>query len=273
MGVAAINKIFDAYPSPSAALVGAPFPCGVTRIALVYVRIVFPRVPPHRRRRWRPLGHLSLPIAFVAGLASCLSPCFIPLVPTYLAVLSKAKPGSGRIWAVASFVAGFALVFSLLGYGASYVGRWLSAFLPLFRYVGGFVVVLMGLHLLGLLRWQPLLSDRRVSYMPARLTPANAFLLGTTFAVGWSACTGPILASILVLASIQASAWSGVALLGAYSLGIAVPLVLLMVLSRFLSRFRLPAFVPKASHYVAGVLMVGLGVLMMTGRLAALSSF
>jgi cytochrome c-type biogenesis protein len=170
-------------------------------------------------------------------------------------------------------VAGFALVFSMLGYGASYVGRWLSAFLPLFRYIGGFIVVLMGLHLLGLLRWRPLMGERRVLYSPARLTPANAFLLGTTFSIGWSACTGPILASILVLASIQASAWSGVALLGAYSLGIAVPLVLLMVLSRFSSRFRLPAFVPKVSHYVAGVLMVGLGVLMMTGRLAALSSF
>ena len=225
-----------------------------------------------RVRRWHPLGHLSLPIAFMAGLASCLSPCFVPLVPTYVAVLAKAKSGSGRIWTVAAFVAGFTLVFSLLGYGASYVGRWLSTLLPLVRYIGGFVVVLMGLHLLGLLRWRPLVIERRVSYSPTRLTPANALLLGTTIAVGWSACTGPILASVLILASIQASAWSGVALLGAYSLGIAAPLVLLTALSRFSSRIRVPALVPRVSHYVAGALMVVLGVLMMTGRLAALSS-
>ena len=172
---------------------------------------------------------------------------------------------------VTLFVAGFAAVFVALGYGASAIGRWMSFHLPLFRYFGGFVLVMMGLQVLGLLKWRPLLRDRSISYDYVALRPASAFVFGAIFAAGWTACTGPILAGVLILASTQAKAVAGIALLGAYALGLAVPLLLLLAAWTLAPKLRVPPLVARIAQYAAGILMVGLGVLMMTGRLALLS--
>lgn len=204
-------------------------------------------------------------------MASCLSPCFIPLAPAYFALLTHARTRAGRVLSVTLFVLGFAAVFVALGYGASAIGRWMSLHLPMFRYFGGLVVVVMGLQVLGLLKWRPLLRDRSIPFDHKTLRPASAFFFGAIFAASWTACTGPILASVLILASTQARAVAGITLLGAYALGLVVPLLLLLAAWTLVPKLRMPPLVPRIAQYAAGILMVGLGVLMMTGRLAVLS--
>ncbi len=172
--------------------------------------------------------------AFVAGLLSFVSPCVLPLVPPYLAYIGGvsidqlraqggAKVRSRVLPAALCFVAGFSTVFVLLGATASWIGQAVSGYLGPLGYLAGFLIVLMGLHFLGVLRI-PLL-DRTVrlgvAEKPAGLL--GAFVMGLAFGFGWSPCVGPVLAAILLLAGAEQSAGEGARLLLVYSLGIGVP--------------------------------------------------
>lgn len=207
----------------------------------------------------------SLTIAFVAGLLSFLSPCVLPLVPSYLGVIGGKAP-LGR---ALGFVAGFGLVFVALGATASGLGALLDSYRPLLTKVSGILIICFGLMMLGVLRLPTLMRDTR------QLTAADQYgpvALGAAFAFGWSPCLGPVLGSILGLAASTRSLPQGVGLLLVYTLGLAVPFVLSALLWERLNMRRLNRYAGTFEK-VGGVLLVVLGALILSGRFALLSGW
>ena len=179
---------------------------------------------------------VSIPAAVLGGLISFLSPCVLPLVPPYLSYLAGTtldELQAGDDWAVRRralltallFVAGFSTVFVLLGATASVLGQVLRQHLELLSTVAGGVIIVMGLHLLGLFRIGLLYREARVE-VGRSASVWGAYLMGLAFAFGWTPCVGPILAAILALAGSETSVARGALLLGAYSAGLGIPFVL-----------------------------------------------
>ena len=203
-------------------------------------------------------------LAFAAGLLSFLSPCVLPLVPSYLGVLGGGKSPLGR---ALGFVAGFGLVFIMLGATASYLGAVLEPHKILIGKVGALLIVAFGLFMLGVLRLPALMRDSR-NLMEAERYGAVA--LGAAFAFGWSPCVGPILGSILALAASNASLPQGVALLGAYTLGLAAPFLLAALLWRRLNVRGISRYSPIFEK-VGGAVLIVVGVLILTGEFTRLA--
>jgi len=210
--------------------------------------------------------------AGIAGLLSFLSPCILPLVPAYLAVLAggaggEGKPRNAALGRALLFVLGFSFVFVLLGLGASVVGGYLRAYQPFLERMGGVIVILLGLHQLGLLKLVPLYRERRLN-MPPGGSPWAAFVIGVVFAFGWTPCVGPVLAGILTLAGTAGRAAYGAGLLGAYSAGLGLPFIIaalgyqsLLRVLRSLGRFT------RYFELAGGALLVILGLLLASGKL------
>jgi cytochrome c-type biogenesis protein len=242
------------------------------------------------RRRWsldhRRLGGLflrvtpSFAIAFIAGLLSFLSPCVLPLIPSYVGFLTgltleelEVRRGTALLHAI-WFVAGFSVVFVALGATASALGVVLLHSQVWIGRVGGVIVIVFGLYLLGILRPAFLMRDRRIELARKPLGYAGSALVGVTFGAAWTPCIGPILGAILTMAAAQASLALGAGLLTAYALGLAVPfLVAAVALDRFLVWFR--KFRPYLVwvERVAGVLLIVLGLLLVSDRFTLLASW
>ncbi|OGR43704.1 MAG: hypothetical protein A2X35_08570 [Elusimicrobia bacterium GWA2_61_42] len=217
--------------------------------------------------------------AFGAGLMSFFSPCILPLLPAYLSMLSgfsaseivkgDAKVVTRKVVGNAViFIAGFTLAFALMGAAASSVGDLLASQKDLLMKVFGVVMVLLGLHMTGLFNLNFLNYEKRFSMRGITQGPAGSFLMGFAFALGWSPCIGPILAVILGMAAVAGTAGKGVALLVAYSAGMAVPLLAAAFLTArffaFMARFK------TAMRYVeiaAGVILAAAGVLLFLDKL------
>ncbi|MFA6003761.1 MAG: cytochrome c biogenesis protein CcdA, partial [Elusimicrobiota bacterium] len=181
---------------------------------------------------------VSLGAAFLAGLASFLSPCVLPLVPGYISFMSGLSvdeisahcpaPEMTRrtVLAAACFVLGFALVFTAMGASASFIGRLLSGHGPLLGRLAGVLVIGFGLHSSGMLTIPWLYRTKRIDSSGVAPGLVGAFVMGLAFAFGWTPCIGPILAAILTLAATQHSVGQGTALLFVYSLGLGIPFIL-----------------------------------------------
>jgi cytochrome c-type biogenesis protein len=217
--------------------------------------------------------HITAGIAFLAGLVSFVSPCVLPLVPAYLSLLTgesledlKAETrAAARLQAVAhaaAFVAGFSLIFIGLGLSASAIGGALDANRVLIAQVGGVLVVILGLHMMGMIRIPWLMMDARFHLQHARRTLWTSALVGMAFAAGWSPCIGPILAGILAIASQQHSGQAAL-LLAFYCLGLGVPFLLTAVaigmVLPLLNRIKrwLPAF-----EFASGAFLVVVGLVL-----------
>lgn len=230
-------------------------------------------------------SQLSIGIAFVAGLASFLSPCVLPLVPIYLAQLvgqsvyqstdSKIQPSRRVVTFLhaVTFVCGFTLAFVALGAVASSLGSFLQAHLVLVRQIGGIILIIIGLHLTGILKLPFLYRQKRIEFRPARPGYPASFLIGVTFAIAWSPCIGPILGSILALAAGTATLRQGVLLLLAYSLGLGLPFLLLGLGLNQVSRIlkKLKPHLGKI-EVVTGVLMMAVGIMVFFNLLLYLNS-
>ena len=184
-------------------------------------------------------SQLTLGVAFLAGLASFLSPCVLPLVPIYLAQLvgqsvyqsnddQEVRPARLATFLHAlMFVSGFTLAFIALGATASTLGAFLRFHQFLLRQIGGIVLIIIGLHLTGLFKLPFLYWQKRFEFRPNRPSYPASFAIGLVFAIGWTPCVGLILGPILVLAANAATLRQGVFLLLTYSLGLGVPFLLL----------------------------------------------
>lgn len=221
---------------------------------------------------------VSLPLVFAAGVVSFVSPCVLPLVPGYLATvsgvsferMSERAPGVSRQVTVASvlFFAGFLLVFVALGASASLIGELLDENRLWLNRVAGGLIVVFGLAMLGF-GWSGSLGGRWTqAVQSAARRRGGPVALGVAFAFCWTPCVGPILASILVLAGASASLPSGVLLLAVYGLGLAVPfLVIGFGFTRALSAFRRVERHYRAIQASAGLLLVAMGGLLLSGYL------
>jgi len=225
---------------------------------------------------------VSYPAAFLAGFLSFISPCILPLVPayfTFITGLSLEQLTDNNLAirhrvlaATLSFVAGFSLVFILMGASASYLGGVLFEYKNLVRVIGGFMILLFGIHLSGIFRIKALDFEKRVHL---RTKPSHAFgtlAVGMAFGAGWSPCIGPLLGSILILAGNQETVWEGTLLLAAYAAGLAIPFLILSVFIHFfLAIVRKTQKTIRYANAVAGILLIGMGLLLITDKLSLLN--
>ena len=222
----------------------------------------------------------SFALAFVAGLLSFLSPCVLPLIPSYVGFLTgltleelEVRRGTALAHAL-WFVAGFSLIFIALGATASALGVLLLRSQVWIGRIGGGVVILFGLYLLGVVRPGLLMRERKVQLARKPLGYLGSAFVGITFGAAWTPCIGPILGAILTLAAAQASVGHGAALLTAYSAGLALPFVVTaLALDRFLAWFQ--RFRPYLAwvERSAGVLLILLGLLLVTDRFTLLAGW
>ncbi|WP_127089267.1 cytochrome c biogenesis CcdA family protein [Aquabacter cavernae] len=229
------------------------------------------------------MADVTLPAAFLAGLASFLSPCVLPLVPPYLCFiggttledLSNARPlerVAARTFAGALlFVAGFSVVFVALGAGASAIGEVLRTHMEVLSMVAGIAIVVMGLNFLGVFRIHLLSRTARKEVAP----PTGiwgAFVMGLAFAFGWTPCLGPVLGAILAVAGSSATVEKGALLLAVYSAGLGVPFLLAALAVRpFLNGLRHARRFLPVMEKVMGVLLVLTGIAFMSGWIAEAS--
>jgi len=225
---------------------------------------------------------IGIAVAFGAGVLSFLSPCVLPLVPSYLSFVTgmtveDLQAGVNRKAALTHsllFVAGFSAIFMLLGASASFLGQFFRHYEMWIARVGGVVIILLGLHLMGVFRIAPLMREKRMHLHDKPAGYLGTLGVGMAFGAGWTPCIGPVLGGILTFAASQEHFWSGVGLLGVYSAGLAVPfLATSLALERFLEHFqRFRRFLPTVQT-ASGVLLVGLGLLLVTGTFTVLSSY
>ncbi len=225
---------------------------------------------------------VGIVIAFSAGVLSFLSPCVLPLAPSYLSFvtgmsLEELEEGTdrGRTLRFAFlFVGGFSLIFLLLGASASFLGQLFRLYELWIARIGGIVILLLGLHLAGILRIAPLFRELRIHISDRPSGHLGAIGVGMAFGAGWTPCIGPVLGAILTFASAQETFWSGVGLLAVYSAGLAVPFLLMaLAVDRFLVAFRRFHRVLPLLQRASGLLLVALGILLVTGSFTALTSW
>lgn len=227
------------------------------------------------------VGSIGFAAAFAAGVVSFLSPCVLPLIPGYLSFmtgvavgdLAEQKTSRAVVFPALLFVAGFAVVFTALGASASVLGSFLVEYRSILEIVAGVLVIAFGVLLLGIVKLPWLYGDARFDMGKSRsFGRGAAFVMGAAFAFGWTPCVGPVLGAILALAGTTGSAAHGAALLLVYSLGLGLPFVLTALLfgtmGPLLSRLNKHALL---INRVAGVLLIGVGALILTGQLPTLS--
>ncbi|HVV15509.1 MAG TPA: cytochrome c biogenesis protein CcdA [Candidatus Paceibacterota bacterium] len=219
-----------------------------------------------------PLDPLVLlPAAFLAGVLMFLAPCTLPIVPGYLAFIAG---GRGRVVRNAiAFVLGFSVVFILLGTFAGFFGEFLAPWKDLLGRLAGAVIILFGLTMLGLLRVPGLGGEHHIR-LPKFLAvghPQSSFLIGALFALGWSPCIGPILGTVLLIASTSSTAAVGALLLAAFSLGLGIPFLLTAIfLEKLHETFgHWSGFVSVLSK-IGGAILIAIGVLMLLGDMGLL---
>jgi cytochrome c-type biogenesis protein len=230
------------------------------------------------------MTNVGVPTAFLAGLASFLTPCVLPLVPGYVSLISGVgieelktqEAGVLRRVMVNSiaFVLGFSIVFVTLGALSTEIGQLAQQYKALLAQVAGVLVIVFGLHLTGILRIKALYADKRLHGVKGGTTPWGAFVIGFAFAFGWTPCVGPILSGILVIAAAQSSIGKGILLLTVYSLGLAVPFLLTALgIERFMKFYVGFRRYMHGVEVASGALLIALGLLLVSGKFTVLSRY
>ena len=223
---------------------------------------------------------VGIAISFSAGLLSFLSPCVLPLIPSYITFVTgltlEDVQRSRRIALVHSllFVLGFTLIFLALGATATTVGRMLGYNRDWVGRIGGVLVIVLGLYLLGAFNFALFARERRVHIATKPLGYLGTVFVGMAFAAGWTPCIGPILGAVLTYTASSADLDRGLVLLFAYSMGLAVPFVLAaLMVDRFLSVFQRYRGALVWTTRAAGVLLLFVGVLMLTDYMKVLTQW
>ena len=233
---------------------------------------------------------ISFWAAFTAGVISFISPCVLPLVPPYMAYIAGinmqqisgpqgdgaatvATPDTLRVVSIALvFVLGFSTVFVALGASASAIGQLLREYMDVLSKVAGVLIIIMGLHFLGLFRIPFLMREYRMNVNAKPATYLGAYVMGLAFALGWTPCIGPVLATILALAAQEDSVSRGAVLLSVYSAGLGIPFLLAAALlgpfMGFMKRFRRHM---ELVEKLMGAFLVITGVMFLTGSIQRVS--
>ncbi len=224
--------------------------------------------------------------AFIAGLLSFLSPCVLPLIPsfiTYITGLSFAdlqeEHPSNKVRILTAihtlfFIAGFTVIFVLLGASATYIGGFLQTHMALIRKFGGVLIIIFGVHITGLVPIHLLLGEKRVSIHRKPAGYLGSFLVGLAFAAGWTPCIGPILASILMVAATEDTVLNGISLLLVYSMGLAIPFFLSsLAIHQFLTVFNRFKKYIRLFEIVTGLFLIVVGIMIYTNYMSVLGRY
>lgn len=227
------------------------------------------------------MGYIT---AFLGGLLSFLSPCVLPLIPSYVSFITgisfddfktgdKAKIRRLTLINSFAFVFGFSTVFVLLGVSSSYVGRLFAVYYDHIRIIGGIIIIVFGLYVMGVIKLNFLASDKRVHLHSKPRGHFGSFIVGLTFGAGWTPCIGPILGSILLIASTTGSAMQGFKLLLVYSLGLAIPFMATsLAINSFLSHYSSIQKYMRLIMFLSGLLLIGFGIILLTDKVHLLLS-
>ncbi|MCP3898707.1 MAG: cytochrome c biogenesis protein CcdA [Desulfobacteraceae bacterium] len=227
---------------------------------------------------------ISYNAAFIAGLLSFFSPCILPLIPAYFTFITglsidelteSAKETRNKvILSTLFYVAGFSFVFIIMGASASFFGNLMYKYAWAVRYLGGAIIIIFSLHLLGIINIKGFNFEKRFHVKEKPFHLMGVFVIGMAFGAGWSPCIGPVLGSILIVASNQDTIWNGMLLLAFYSLGIAMPFILISI---FITR--MVEIIKRATKYIVyinkatGILLLIVGVLLITDKFKLFASF
>ncbi len=227
---------------------------------------------------------VSYNAAFLAGLLSFFSPCILPLIPAYFTFITglsldelteTAKETRRKvIVSTLAYVAGFSFVFIMMGASASFFGSLIQQYSSIVRYVGGAIIIIFALHLLGILNIKKLNFEKKFHVKETPLHLFGTFAVGMAFGAGWSPCIGPILGSILIVASNQETIFNGMLLLAFYSLGIAVPFILISI---FITK--MVETIKRATKFIiyinkaTGIFLLIVGILLITDKFKLLAGF
>jgi len=225
-------------------------------------------------------------IAFSAGLLSFVSPCVLPLVPSYVTYitgasfkeLTDAEAKSKLRWAALFhslfFIIGFSFIFILMGASATYLGQLLTQYQYWIMKGGGVLIILLGIHFTGIVNIPFLQIEKRFEMRKKPLGYAGSFLVGVVFAAGWTPCIGPILSAILIYASTSKSLAKGILLLTYYSIGLGIPFFLSsLAFNSFLSVFDKIRRYMRIINIVSGLFLIGIGILFLTNTFQEINSF
>ncbi len=225
-------------------------------------------------------GQLGILIAFSAGLLSFLSPCVLPLVPSYITFITgmtledMQQTKRETILHALVFVCGFSLIFLALGAGATVFGQLMLRYRDWISRIGGALIIVFGLYMLGVFNFAFMMKDTRLHLSDKPIGYLGTLVVGIAFGAGWSPCIGPILGAILTMAANEADLQRGLVLLAAYSAGLAVPFLLAAVMvERFLKVFAKVRHQMVWVNRIAGTMLVIVGILMVTNRFTMLSSW
>ncbi len=219
---------------------------------------------------------VSIFAAFGAGLISFVSPCVLPLIPAYISFISgvsidvlKDKGGGSRnlkniVISSVVFVAGFSVIFILLGASATFLGNFLLEKLSLLIKIAGAIIIVFGLHFLGIFRIKYLNYEKRFNIRSSKLGLFGVFAAGLAFAFGWTPCIGPILAGILTIAATKNTVNEGVVLLSAFSLGLGIPFIITGIAANtFINLFAVIKRNFKIVEIISGLFLIIIGLMIM----------
>lgn len=220
----------------------------------------------------------SLGFCLIAGFLSFFSPCILPLIPVYLSYitgisveeLKKTTMSNFKILSyVLFFIAGFTLIFVMMGASATFIGNFLIRKKDILRIIGGAVVVFFGLHLSGVFKIKKLYTEKRIIKTKSKkIGYLSSFLFGIAFSAGWTPCVGPVLSSILLLAASEKTVGKGILLLFFYSLGIGIPFILAALLvSKIFSLFEKIKKHSQKIETITGILLILFGTLMIFNKI------
>ena len=229
---------------------------------------------------------ISVLIAFSAGLLSFVSPCVLPLVPSYLTYitgvsfkeLTDVKATARLRWVTIShsllFIVGFSTIFILMGASASYLGQLLLRYQYWIMKGGGILIILLGIQFTGVINLPFLQMEKRFELRKKPLGYVGSFLVGIVFAAGWTPCIGPILSTILIYASTSKSFTTGMLLLSIYSMGLGVPFFLSsLAFNSFLSAFEKIKRYMRVITLVSGLFLIGIGILYLTDTFQDINNY
>lgn len=223
------------------------------------------------------MADVSIWLAFGAGVLSFISPCCLPLYPSYISYITGVSISQlqdanqprqlkrATMFHTSFFILGFSIIFFALGFSASWVGSFFSEYRDLIRMLGGVLIAVMGLFMLGLIKPGFMMKEKRLEVGRKRWGYLGSSVIGMAFAAGWTPCVGPILVSVLALAASNPSA--GIAYITAYTLGFAIPF---FIMAFFLGRTRWILKYSNSLMKAGGALMVVFGVLLYTNQMTIL---
>ncbi len=230
--------------------------------------------------------NVSVFVAFTAGLISFLSPCILPMIPSYLAFITGIsleelsqdqnlkKVRKSVITNSLFFILGFSILFIIMGASATFLGKFLSKNIRWLEIIGGSLVVILGLHFAGLFKIKFLERERKIHLDKKPLGLMGTVLVGMAFGAGWTPCVGPILGSILTMAAATQDVAKGIILLISYSIGLGIPFLLTgLLIHKFFEYFKTIRKYFRVISLVGGILLVIIGLLLITGFFTTISSF